>query len=127
MIIVDIFGRDDLIGDINACILPAFLAVDDFAELMHINLRVIANGEAVVNAQHFMPKYAFPSAGRGLVLIEMFFRLLADLYLADLVIVVEQLIGYIACVHHELQLGSDCLAGQKIDVVRFDLEHQQDQ
>lgn len=63
MIIIDVLGRDDFISDINACVLPAFLAVDSFAELMHIDLCVIADGQTVVNAEYFMPEDALPSAG----------------------------------------------------------------
>lgn len=127
VVIVDILGRDDFVSDVDSCVFPAFLTVNDFAELMHVDLCVVADGEAIVDAQYFMPENALGTGGRCLVLVEVLFCLLADLYLADLVVVVEELIGDVARVDHELQLRTHSLASQQIDIVRFHLEHQQNQ
>jgi hypothetical protein len=99
--IVDVFRRENFGGDVDA-VSPAGVPMECIGELMHVDFGVVADGQAVVDSEYLMSKDALGAGCRGLVLIEVFFCLFADLYLADLVVGIKQLVGDVPAVYHEL-------------------------
>lgn len=98
--IVDVFRREDLASDVDT--LRAGICLYQICKLLHVYFCVVADGKAVVKAEHLMPKDAFGAVGRCLVLVKVLLCLFTHLYLADLVVRVQQLIRNVASVYHKL-------------------------
>jgi hypothetical protein len=121
--VVDVFGREDLASDVNA--LRAGIRLYQVCKLLHVYFGVVADGKAVVQTEHLMPENAFRTVRRCLVLIKVLLCLLAHLYLADLVVRVQQLIRDVASVNHKLHLRSQLPLCDEVGVVCLHFEHQQ--
>jgi hypothetical protein len=123
MSVVDVFWRKNFASDVHA--LSARIQLYQICKLLHVYLSVVANGKTVIQTEHFVPKNSLSPCIRCLIFIEMLFCLFTNLYLADLVIGIQQLIRNIASIHHKLHLRSKLPLRDQVGIVCFHFEHQQ--